>query len=1291
MSRFCLPMMLFALVTSTLAFGAEFTPDANTLLLAHFNDNVHEADYACGLSLFAGNGATLTEGVYGRGIDLRRRGLSPDFVKTCADYTPSYTGWGFHPRGNVDPVQGTFECWLKVAQPDSPRMPFGGNLLNGDLGRQVLNADKKFYTSFTMNLDYYRLTYNLPTLAKNVLKGEVVFKQVPGFGKTLDPNDWHHFALCWSPGELSMWLDGRLAATCDMTGQLALIILSNPVRYLNMSDLIVDELRISNTVRYTRDFEPDWRDGQRPAYAFPGVAGLQRYDAKLVPPVVPAAMPAPAGPQTTTAQLGDVGLTFNNANGQLLGLTMAGRAAPAGANGLQLYRGLEHVPVAVQSLQDLRRKPHAVTFTQSFADSVTARQEITRVGEALRWRVTLRNGGQQETWLEPLLSLPVPLAKVTEVFDGCQPRQVVNLPRRRQEYCSTLPFVAAADASSAFGVGLDPHTGLSDIVSEWVPLPEGGVLRQGTRLVLSPGESYTYDFYLVNTPADFATLDALAAFHGLFPDLYHLRPDVPVYSYMPASQHYEADKCVDMKRQGYAGGMWGHGPGHDKGDEFGTTRWWANPALDEDAHYKSYARNIERLWGTIFDLRQIITMIYRQSWENFYPVRRFHTCPDMTPEYIIKDIWPGYVPNEDPLCFGQYYGPIWQAYVVNEYNTPLGRHFCDQTREYYRKMAGSTSGYINDMSHAGALYRHNDEIAQRTPGRSFSSDLGPFVRKALGRQQRYELINSFADAGHRMSIWSDGGAFSYTLCAFSSAIAIEGGGMYKDLVGPGDYAVPARYMLGQKPLTAMTHMNDDWIGRYLPGEKFTPESLRDYYRFCERQLLLFGIEHGITFDPTSYFWGRQWSWETQPIAIESTALGRQVVPAARVKEPLWVCRSGEGLGSFLVVGNYQPQPLQSDLELVNRYYGGAPLLVPYYGGTITEQCDPQRTTVAGVTVSPRDLAAFKTCGLLSTPGAATINSKFSGDGLGLVLDLTVDTRQPAELLLSDFGPMYEISGLTIGGQAAPVHEQSLNLPAGKTSLRVSYANRSLPFTQAQWEQVDLIKAGQTNFCLQADPGVQYVVNPKSAYTFMLGFERGTAQMLNDFVDQYDEENGVVGDLKPAEYVTARPEGFTGWLVRFQHDETVRPGQVRLDLPKREIVLTGATQGEMRRAMVVFLRMLDRKYPHVGRFFPLKFSNPKYENGQPVPIEKWVPRKDTWETFKQLSDPLFLVKPILREEFEGLYKGDRMDFAGQYTMRFSPYIFEPTYGDDFVYGYEGPGTADTKEALMKPAQTPAVEQ
>lgn len=1291
------------------ASAAEFAPDAHTLFLAHFNQPSGHADYALGQSLFCGNGAGLVDGYYGRAIDLRPRALYPAFTTTCSDYTPRFDGWGFHARGNVDPAQGTFECWFQPQDFKRPKQAWpGGVFLNADLQRAVPHPDrsKNLYASFSIVLNTLGINYCLPTVAGGCFLGDVAFRTLPGFARALDPQHWHHFALTWSQGEIVFWLDGRALASFDMTGQLGLLLLDNPVRYLSMSNCVLDELRISNVVRYASDFEPGWRDGKRPDYAVSTSKKIARYPAKLLPQVVPKANPLPAAACVAEERLGRFPLRLDRNSGALLAWGHA-KAASISSEGLVLHEGLGRCPLTVKRVLGYQRRGDALEFVQQFDGGIEACHELRPSGnDALSWHVTLTNRGTKEAWLEALLGVALSPMKITEVFDGLEARRTIGLARHRDEYCLVLPFVAASGDGGFAGVGIDPRTDLSDLVCQWVPHPAGGILRQGTKVALAPGESFAIPYRLVAGTGCFDTLDALAAYHACFPDLYRLRPDVPIYSYLPATQDGQSDETsVNLKRVGYAGGFWGHGPGHDKGDEFGHPAWWDNPEFYGRREYEGYTRRIERLWQTIAVLRECITGYYQQSFDNWYPVRRFHTCPDLTPEYIVQSLWPGYKPNEDPLCFGQYYVPITNWWIVNEMNTPIGAFFQETTRQYHRQAAGACVGFINDMSHAGALYRHNDPIAQRTPGRSFSRDLGTFVRKALGRKQRYEVLDRFVDDGHRASFWSDGGAFSYTLCAYSAAIAIEGGAMYKDLSGSGNYVVPARHLLGEKPLTAMTHMNDDWTGVYLRPDEFTPATLRDYYRYGDAQLALFCLRHGVTLDPSSYMWGRQVAQELAPLVVESTVLGRKVVPAARVAKPLWICRAGDGLGSLLAVGNTQPAGQETDVEVVNRYFSAAPLWVPASGGVLRHTIDAGSTRLLDVKVAPRDAVAFKAVGLLTTSGPTKATARFSGDGLRLLLDMELALPRGDELVLTDFGPLYALEELTIDGRRAafqpvvsasacplatsvPGCHPTTPIPLSGPTHRISaiYRNRALDFTAAQWQAVDLIKDGRTNFCIVADAGIEYSLGEGSAAKkFLLGFERGTAAMLNDFLAQYDDEDGVPGNLEPAVLVGEPPADYPGWTVRLREDLAAGPGRVRIDADQRKIIVAGGSQGEIRRAMVVLLRLVDRKYPHVGRFFPLRRSRTRYEPGKPVPFEKWVERKQTRQFYAQFSDALFLAKPILRDQYESLYANGNMDFAGRYALRAPCYLFEPTYGDDYVYGYRGSGKATSREELQRKAK------
>jgi hypothetical protein len=485
------------------------------------------------------------------------------------------------------------------------------------------------------------------------------------------------------------------------------------------------------------------------------------------------------------------------------------------------------------------------------------------------------------------------------------------------------------------------------------------------------------------------------------------------------------------------------------------------------------------------------------------------------------------------------------------------------------------------------------------------------------------------------------------LLAHSAAAAIESYMGTIDLTGPELGLKAGRYLLGEKPYAVHYSKENEWMGRYYGPDQFIPEKLRDYYRYCFAQALLMALRHGV-YLPHDCIAGRQEMMELNPILVESIVLGRKLIPAARVDEPLFVRRAGEGLDSFIAVGNEQPKPIATPVVLTNRYFGGAPVFGAYFGGTVEHQITEEQTALAEITVQPRSVAAFKMIGRVRDGGDASVGSGFAGDGLELSARLEVELARPTQLELGHISPIYRIAGVRVNGTQADTPKGILGLPAGKTVVDVRYEAPALAFTLDEWAACELLRDGQPGFCLVADTSSD--------------FDRGTAGMLNLWLEQYDAEDGVWGNLQQAPLGDAAPEGFDGWKIIIDSAAQVEPSRVRIIPQAREVRVEGKSPGEARRAMVVWLRLLDRKYPHIGRLFPLKYD-------REVPWAR-LETEETKQFFEDFSDPDFLIKPILRRDLEPLYADGNMDFEGRYDLRWSPYLFEPTYVDDYVYGYGG---------------------
>ena len=101
--------------------------------------------------------------------------------------------------------------------------------------------------------------------------------------------------------------------------------------------------------------------------------------------------------------------------------------------------------------------------------------------------------------------------------------------------------------------------------------------------------------------------------------------------------------------------------------------------------------------------------------------------------------------------------------------------------------------------------------------------------------------------------------------------------------------------------------------------------------------------------------------------------------------------------------------------------------------------------------------------------------------------------------------------------------------------------------------------------------------------------------------------------------------------------------------------------------MVFLRMLDRRYPHIGPQIPLNAG------GKISGINAPFVLKSSNRAIRRFNEKFaaenFYGQPLLDRQYEHLYSRNA-DFTGRYQLAYPPFIFEPTYTDDFVHGYSG---------------------
>ncbi|MCI5778802.1 MAG: LamG domain-containing protein [Lentisphaeria bacterium] len=1209
--RVVLKNLVAAALLSVRVSAGPFQPDRDTLLLAGFDRSVREADYAAGPVGFYGCGATFAPGYYGKGIDLRGRSLTPDFQKTAEDGRSAiFSHMALFTFGNLLPDEGTLEMFVLVENfPKNPE-PNHGFLLNAFVGRFI--EDGKSYQAAQMRLSRGRLEWRFPLWSgdnRDQWSGRLRFKPALKTG-------WHHIAVTWAQGEAVLYLDGRAAASCDLGGKYGLTIFHHLNHGVHLGGHVIDELRISSVARYRGDFEPNWRDGRRPAYAYEGGETVKRYPATY--------RPSPDGRLETASEL------------------------PGIDAATVLLEGLERRPMTVKWQTGADGKLHG-----DCDGKLAFRGDITPLdgGNGDRIDLVVRNTGKADIGLECLLAVP-PLPGEKQVFDGADIKAAPAFASYRDSYNSILPLTAAAGGSEYRAVALDPGFPYNDLITARTP---GKGSAQGTRFLLAPGEEFAVHFVTFRGRSRFGVAAALDEYYRIFRKYYHIDRSNTVYHFLPLTMHWRGFLPADLQRQGCAGGYWGHGPYHTKGDE--TGRFWGKHP--EDPSFK-HALGNEKTFKSPEQLREAIRVEYRYEYDNGYAVRRYHANPDLTATWLIRELLPAWVPKDDPLNTGHYYKRNSHQYFVNEYENPFSRFFAAELRRYYEAgMKDFSTGWINDTIYATAAMRYNGPETAKVPGRSFSRDFGPFIRGAMGKQQRWEYIGKLTSRGYPMTMIADGGSFSYTLGAFSAQSALESGSIFESLPG-WNFLKNARYLHGEKPLSMHTLPEKIETARRIRADGIDPMKLRDAYNINTEHTVLFALEHALYLDPTAYLPGKQYLAEMTPLLVDAVLRGRKAVPAAEFSGKGWVRRSGSGAETLLVCGNPAGAEARGALKVFRECFDGrAPLLAPYFGGTLAQEITAEATTFP-VAVPPRRAAAFLTVALADH--AERSAAELTGDGIDVRLKLNVDAARPGTLELAGFGPLYDLVEVRVNGKKTAVANR-IALIAGNSTVEARWHCRTFLFTAREWAKVRLLN-GQNppDFTLVADRGWRY---RKLFYNLTLGYEHGTAAMFEDFVRAYDAEDGIYRNMPLPEWSDRIDPAEKRWQIVF--DGHAKRDGVELDLQRKLIRISGTTPGSCRRQAVVFLRLMDRRHPHVGVLLPSRKQRFDRTTGiQPGMFRE----KKVYEFFRTLSEPDFLFKPLLKSESYSLYDGGTTDFSGKYPIAAPPFIFEPTYADDFVYGFSG---------------------
>ena len=214
----------FFLLIVKITMSQELPPDANTLLLLHFNNSVNGATGEIPVS---SSNISYAPGKHGSALQIN-----------------SNTTLRFDTTQNLNPRQGTLEFWIKPTS-EGAIMDMG---IGGGLSAQVGNFTRMIFNIFGINGN----------------------PEVGVFGNSTiwnPTNTWRHYAFTWENRTLKLYYNGSLFTSSTINFDIPNVNLTyfnigSTINGTYQSQGLLDELRISNRARTPFEICQSYVSGQ---------------------------------------------------------------------------------------------------------------------------------------------------------------------------------------------------------------------------------------------------------------------------------------------------------------------------------------------------------------------------------------------------------------------------------------------------------------------------------------------------------------------------------------------------------------------------------------------------------------------------------------------------------------------------------------------------------------------------------------------------------------------------------------------------------------------------------------------------------------------------------------------------------------------------------------------------------------------------------------------------------------------------------------------------------------------
>jgi len=212
-----------------------------------------------------------------------------------------------------------------------------------------------------------------------------------------------------------------------------------------------------------------------------------------------------------------------------------------------------------------------------------------------------------------------------------------------------------------------------------------------------------------------------------------------------------------------------------------------------------------------------------------------------------------------------------------------------------------------------------------------------------------------------------------------------------------DQLIPLRYALGHKTITWWVGLEK--IAERIDWQHMTPEEIRAAYLGAADYVKLACYRFGA-FAPNRITMGVPSLVREIPLLKEVLKEGWQAVPAVRMEGgalpiTIWSARYGNGMGSFITLGNINRTAWQGTIVIDNDYLGKDNYLFIDAKGQPVNQTVSGRTTKINVTIPSHETLVLRAVAAVSpsSNGAAEVSWKDNGAQGSLSIKSTLTPSQ----------------------------------------------------------------------------------------------------------------------------------------------------------------------------------------------------------------------------------------------------------------------------------------------------------